>query len=151
MRRIALALAVMAMTGTAAADDKADALATVKAFVDGMNKGDVKGAVAACAAPATVLDDIAPYAWQGPTACADWAADFDADAKRQGLVPGDVTLSKPRIAEVSGDRAYLVLPAQSVKTVKGKKHTEKGATFTVALQKQAGAWKITAWTWSRGG
>jgi hypothetical protein len=151
MRKLALVLVVMTLAGTAVADDKADALGTVKAFIDGFNKGDVKAALATCASPSSVVDEFPPYAWQGPTGCADWAGDFDANAKKEGITPGDVTIAKPRHAEVKGDRAYLVLPAKYAYTLKGKKITQKGATFTVALQKQAGAWKITGWAWSTGG
>jgi hypothetical protein len=150
MRRIAAALAVTLMSGTAVADDRADAVATAQAFVDGFNKGNVKASLATCASPSSVVDEFPPYAWQGPTGCADWATDFDANAKKEGITPGDVTLSKPRHAFVSGDRAYLVFPAKYAYAQKGKKVTQKDATMTVALQKQAGAWKITGWAWSTG-
>lgn len=41
-----------------------------------------------------ILDEFAPYLWQGASACADWANDFDADAKRNGITDGFVKLSK---------------------------------------------------------
>jgi len=70
MRRTLIALAVILASGTAAASDKDDALATVKQFIDGFNKGDEKTALAACASPAFIIDEFPPFAWQGATA---WA------------------------------------------------------------------------------
>ncbi len=150
MLRIAAVLTVMTLAAPAVADDKADAFATVKAFVDGFNKGDVKAALVTCASPSSVVDEFPPYVWQGPTGCADWATDFDANAKKEGITPGDVTLSKPRHVFVSGDRAYVVAPASYAYQVKGKKVLQKGSTMTVGLQKQGGSWKITGWSWSTG-
>jgi hypothetical protein len=49
---------------------------------------------------------------------------------------------------VAGDRAYVVVPANYDYKQKGKKVSEKGATFTAALQKGAAGWRITGWAWS---
>jgi len=150
MRRIAFALVVMTAAGTAAASDKDDAFATVKQFIDGFNKGDVKGALATCASPVSIVDEFPPYAWQGPTACADWASDFEANSKKEGITDEAVTLSKPRHVVVSGDRAYVVVPASYDYKLKGKKKSQKGAVMTVALQKTAAGWRITGWSWATG-
>jgi ketosteroid isomerase-like protein len=144
-----LALAVGLAAGPAAASDQTDAMATVRQFIDGFNKGDVKSAVAACASPVSIVDDFPPYAWQGPTACADWAADFEATAKNEGITDPVVTLQKPRLVDVVGDRAYVVVPASYDYKAKGKKVKESGATFTVALQKLPAGWRITGWAWSK--
>lgn len=134
--------------GAASASDKDDAMAAVRQFVDGFNKGDVKSALAACASPASVVDEFPPYAWQGPTACADWAADFDANARKEGITDPVVTLQKPRHVDVSGDRAYVVVPANYDYKVKGKKAKQSGSIMTAALQKTGAGWRITGWAWS---
>ena len=46
MRRIILALAFVLATGSVAATEKTDVLASVHQFIDGFNKGDVKTALA---------------------------------------------------------------------------------------------------------
>ena len=148
MRRIVIALAVILASGTAAASDKDDALATVKQFIDGFNKGDEKTALAACASPAFIIDEFPPFAWQGATACADWAKDFEANAKKDVITDPVVTLQKPRHVYVAGDRAYVVVPANYDYKQKGKKVSQKGSTLTAALQKGQAGWRITAWTWS---
>ena len=55
----------------------------INQFVNLFNKGDMKGAVATCASPAAVFDEFPPHAWQGRTACADWAKD------KTGFLAGD--------------------------------------------------------------
>ena len=148
MQRIAFALAVILAAGSAAATESADVMATVHQFVDGFNKGDAAAALAACASPAAIVDEFAPYAWQGATACSDWANDFDANAKKNGITDSIVTLAKPRHVDVAGDRAYVVVPADYNYRRNGKKTSQKGSLLTVALQKAPAGWRITGWAWS---
>ena len=151
MRRliVAFAFVFIVAAGSAAASDKLDVMASVHQFIDGFNKGDTKTALAACAAQTSIVDDFPPHAWQGPTACSDWANDFDADAKKQGITDPIVTLGKPWRVDVTGDRAYAVVPAKYTYKQHAKPVTESGAVLTVALQKVAAGWRITGWAWSR--
>ena len=150
MRKLSLVLAVSILTAAPlAADDKKDVMVPVHQFIDGFNKGDVKSAVAACADEASIIDEFPPYEWHGAGACAAWGAAFDADAKKNGITPGAVTLGKPRHVDVTGDHAYVVVPAEYAFTQKGKPVKEAGSTLTVALQKGASGWRITAWAWSK--
>jgi len=68
-------------------------LATVRQFVDGFNKDDAKTMLATCADPTSILDEFSPYEWHGAGACAKWMGDYDADAKKNGITDGVVTLS----------------------------------------------------------
>jgi ketosteroid isomerase-like protein len=144
------ALAIVTLAGPARASEEADAFAPVKQFIDGFNKGDEKAALAACASPAVVIDEFAPFLWQGANACADWAKDFDADAQKNGITDGFVKLAKPRHVYVSGDKAYVVVPTTYDYKRKGKKVSQTGATMAVTLQKGAAGWKITGWAWATG-
>lgn len=148
MKKIALALVIGMAAGTASASDQTDVMATVRQFIDGFNKGDVKSALAACASPVSIVDEFPPYAWQGATACADWAGDFEANAKTSGITDSVVTLQKPRHVDVAGDRAYVVVPANYDYKVKGKKTSQKGSIMAVALQRTAAGWRITGWSWA---
>jgi ketosteroid isomerase-like protein len=152
MKKAALlaALAIVSLAGPARASDEADAVAPIKQFIDGFNKGDAKTALAACASPAVVIDEFAPFLWQGANACADWANDFDADAKKNGITDGFVKLSKPRHVYVSGDRAYVVVPTAYDYKRNGKKVSQTGAVMAVTLQKGSAGWKITGWSWATG-
>lgn len=148
MRRAILVLA-LALAGPAAASDKTDVMAVVNQFLDGFNKGDIKAALATCAPQTAIIDEFAPYVWQGATACSDWAADFDADAKKNGITEPKVVAGKARHVDVVGDRAYVVMPADFKFKLKGKATAEKGSTFTVTLQKLAEGWRITGWAWAK--
>jgi ketosteroid isomerase-like protein len=148
MRRAILVLA-LAVAGPAAASDKTDVMAVVNQFLDGFNKGDTKAALATCAPQTAIIDEFAPYVWQGVTACSDWAADFDADAKKNGITEPKVVAGKPRHVDVVGDRAYVVMPADFKFKLKGKATAEKGSTFTLTLQKLAAGWRITGWAWAK--
>ncbi|MDP9266792.1 MAG: nuclear transport factor 2 family protein [Acidobacteriota bacterium] len=149
MRKVVFALAIVLVAALAAASDKSDAVAAVHQFADGFNQGDVASALATCASPASIVDEFPPYAWQGPKACADWAHDYDADAKKNGITDGKVTLGKPWHVDVSGDRAYVVMPAKYSFKQKGKRATEPASILTVALQKGTAGWRITGWAWSK--
>ena len=43
----------------------------------------VQTALAACASPSSIIDEFPPHAWQGATACADWANDFETFNKKE--------------------------------------------------------------------
>jgi hypothetical protein len=145
---VAVLVAFAWMAWPAAASDRTDALAIARKFVDAIDKGDAKTMLGDCAAQSAVIDDFPPYHWQGAAGCADWASDFDAFAKKNGITDAHVTLGKPRHVEVTGDRAYLVVPGAFSFRQAGKLVTQGGATWTIALQKFAEGWRITAWSWA---
>ena len=93
---------------------------------------------------------MAPHVWQGPTACLDWCRDVLVAGEREDAKGYFVTLAEPRHVDVTGDRAYVVVPATTTFKVHKKQVTQTGSTFTVALQKFANGWRITAWAWSKG-
>jgi len=149
MRTIVAAFAVALAVIPAAASDRTDVVAAVNRFTEGMNKGDTKTALATCANPSSIVDEFPPYGWQGATACTDWANDFDAYNKKSGITDPLVTLGKPRHVDLSGDRAYAVVPATYTYKQNGKKVTESGSLLTAALQKSPAGWIITGWAWSK--
>ena len=145
---VALAFAVLA-AGPVAATDKTDAMVPVNQFIDGFNKGDLKAALAACADQTSIIDEFPPHEWHGAGACAPWANDFGADAKKNGITDGKVTIGSPRHVDVTADRAYIVVPATYAYKQNGKPMKESGSTLTLALQKAAAGWRITGWAWSK--
>jgi hypothetical protein len=148
---MALSLAAFATLATAqtSASVQAAVLAPVHQFVDGFNKGDTKTAVAACADQTSILDEFPPHEWHGTGACAKWIGDFDADARKNGITDGTVTLGNPTHVDVTADRAYVVTPANYAFKLKGKPVTETGSIITLALQKSANGWRITGWSWAK--
>jgi ketosteroid isomerase-like protein len=143
----ALTLAVFAI-GAFAASEKSKVMAPIQQFADGLNTGDVKSAVAACTDDMCIIDEVAPHEWHGAGACSKWLTDFDADAKKNGITDTHVQLKKPRHVDVTGDRAYVVVPADYTYKQHGKRMKEKGL-LTIALQKTDAVWLVSGWAWSK--
>jgi hypothetical protein len=150
MRSIFFAFAIGVLAaGQVVASDEKDVMVPVHQFVDGFNKGDTKTAVAACADQTSIIDEFPPHEWHGAGACANWATDFDNDARKHGITDGTVTLGKPRHIDINGDRAYVVAPSSYTFKKNGKLVKETGSMFTFALQKGPAGWRITGWAWSK--
>jgi hypothetical protein len=155
MQKIILALVVATLAvgqtgmGQTALSEKKEVMAIVHQFVDGFNKGDTKAATSACADQASIIDDFPPHEWHGEGACLNWMNDYDADAKKNEITDGIVTLGKPRHIDITADRAYVVAPANYAYKKKGKPVDENGSIFTLALHKGASGWRITGWAWAK--
>jgi len=132
-----------------AGSDKAPVIAPVRQIVDAFNKGDTKTAAAVCADQTSIIDEFPPHEWHGPGGCAKWMADYDADAKKNRITDGVVTLGTPKHVDITADRAYVVVPADYAYKQKGKAVKETGSLLTVALQKGAAGWRITGWSWTK--
>lgn len=149
MQKIFIALAIAVLAAGSAAAQKAGVMAAVNQFVDGFNKGDTKTAVAACAEQTSIIDEFPPHEWHGVGACSNCANDYDADAKKNRITDGVVTLGKPKYIDVTGDRAYVVIPSNYIFKKKGKLVKEIGSMFTFALQEGDVGWRITGWSWAK--
>lgn len=151
MRKLTIAVVlVMILSGLAVAADSPDQAAvmkTVNQFVDGFNKSDIKTMLATCGHPTAIIDDFAPHAWQS---CSLWWNDYLAWAKQVGATDGTVTLGSPKHVDVTGEHAYVVVPATFAYKANGKPMKQDGATWTLVLQKGSAGWRITAWTWTEG-
>ena len=145
---LTLAAAVLAAAPGIRAQ-QTDVMQPIHQFVEGFNKGDVASALAACAEQTSIIDEFPPHEWHGAGACATWANAYDADARARGVTDGVVALGTPRHVDVTGDRAYVVIPATYRYKQKGKPVTETGSLLTVALQKGATGWRMTAWAWTK--
>jgi ketosteroid isomerase-like protein len=139
----------VALHGVPASPDSAAIMAVVHQFVDAFNQGDTTAAVAACAKKASVIDEFPPYTWRGDGGCAEWLRDYDADARKNGITDGVVTLAAPRHVDISADHAYVVIPADYAFKARGKAVKETHSILTVVLRKGAAGWRITAWSWAK--
>jgi hypothetical protein len=127
-----------------------DALSTVHRYIDAFNDGDMKGMAAAFAVPGSILDGMAPHLWHGPTAAEDWYRDVLIHIKEDGASDFVVSLEQPLHMDVTGDAAYVVVPATMKFKVHGKQITQSGAVYTIALRRVSGSWRIAAWAWAKG-
>ena len=151
MRNLALGAVVWcfmsAAAGAATADDQV--MAPIQKFIDSFNKGDIVAAAAthAAAADLAIIDEVSPHLWQGPQAFQAWSADLDKDAKKRGITDQAVTIGAPTREEISGDRAYVVVPAVYTFKERGVVMRES-AQFAIVLRKGAGGWLIHGWAWT---
>ena len=127
-----------------------DPLTTVQQYIDAFNKGDAEAMSAAFASPASILDGMAPHLWLGPTASQDWYRDVLIEGEQHGAADYFVTVEEPLHNNITGDSAYVVVPATMTFKVQGQTVTQTGAKFTVALRKLAEGWRIAAWAWAKG-
>src|SRR6185503_8737801 len=114
-----------------------------------LNKGDIKTMMAACAEQTSIIDEFPPHEWHGVDACTNWANDYNADSQKNGITNGALKLGLPRHIDIAGDNAYVVVPANYTFKQKGKLLREIRATFTIALHKGEGGWRMTGWSWSK--
>ena len=143
------ALAILVSSAAHAAAPAAEVMAPIKQFADGRDKGDMKSAAAAYAAEISIIDEFPPYHWMGAGAFQAWGADFGADAQKHGMTDPKLTLGKPSRTDVSGDRAYVVMPVTFSYKDHGHPMTEP-AQMTFALQGGPGGWKISGWAFGGG-
>ena len=127
-----------------------DPLAAVQQYIDAFNKGDREGMVAAFSIPGAILDGMAPHLWVGPTAAQDWYRDVLIEGEQHGASDYFVTLGEPLHNNITGDSAYVVVPATMKFKVQSQEILQTGAMFTVALRKLAEGWRIAAWAWAKG-
>lgn len=144
----ALSLAALAFAAPLGAAQNPGVMVPVNLFVDGFNRGDAKIAASACAPSASIIDDFPPHQWQGANACANWFAAYNAMARKSGISDGVVTLGHPWHVDVTGDRAYVILPANFTFKQHGKAQNDNGSVFTVVLSKLPEGWRITGWAWA---
>ncbi|MBO9517494.1 MAG: nuclear transport factor 2 family protein [Porphyrobacter sp.] len=127
-----------------------DPLATVQRYVDAFNVGDLAGMVACFAIEGSILDGMAPHLWLGGSAPSDWYRDVLEEGEHLGAGGYFATLGEPAHNVVTGDAAYLVVPAAMTFDLRGQRITQTGATFTFALKQEGGEWRIAAWAWAKG-
>ena len=66
-------------------------------------------------------------------------------------LPGfHITLDEPRHVDVTGDFAYVVVPATVTFDLGDREITQTGSLFTVALRKVDTDWRLSAWAWTKG-
>jgi hypothetical protein len=127
-----------------------DPLAAVQKYIDAFNRGDDEGMSAMFSLPGSILDGMPPHLWLGPTASQDWYRDVLIEGEQHGASQYFVTLGECLHHNITGDSAYVVVPATMTFKVQGQQVTQVGATFTVALRKLAEGWRIAAWAWAKG-
>ena len=87
-----------------------------------------------------------PHVWAGPDAFERWSKALEAADQAAGITDDLETNGKPTRVIVNADRGYVVLPAHYTFKQKGAAMREE-AQIVYTLQKGAGGWLITGWSW----
>jgi ketosteroid isomerase-like protein len=125
-----------------------DPMAAITRFTDAVNRSDMAGALSHLGPSPTLVDDLAPYRWQGPGAGGAWMAAMGANAQAKGMTVINMRLGKASRIEVEGDRAYAVVPGVLTYTLKDGHQEHADGVLTFTLQHAADGWKIDALTWT---
>ena len=146
LRLALLAAGLAAVPAIAAAADSGPA-ATVNAFLEAFNHGDIKGAQATNADDVVIIDEVPPHVWRGPGAFQAWVGDLTKAAQATGQTEEKVTMNRTIRTQVDGDTGYAVVAVTFTYRLHGRRTIEP-AEMAVALAKRDGAWKITGWAWA---
>ena len=125
-------------------------MAAVRHYIDSFNKGDIAAMAAACDTPMSILDGMAPHVWHGLTASQDWYRDVLKEGAHQGASDYLVELGEPWHVAVTGDRAYVAVPATMAFTLKSKRMKQSGSVYVVALRQVGSNWRLMSWAWAKG-
>lgn len=125
-------------------------LAAVRQYIDAFNAGDAEAMAAGFTASGSILDGMAPHLWLGPTVARDWYHDVLVEGEKHKASGYFVTVGEPTHDDITGDNAYVVVPATMEFDVGGQHVTQTGAFFNVALRHVDDGWRIAAWAWTKG-
>ena len=140
-------IACVVMAAAAGGTEKADPGATVHRFIDAFNKGDIETAEATHAPDVAIVDEVAPYQWQGHGAFKAWLDDLTKHDTANGVTDGNVKLGNTIRQEVTGDHAYVVVASEYTFKQKGVAMKEP-SQMTFALRNGRDGWRIVAWTFA---
>jgi Domain of unknown function (DUF4440) len=98
-------------------------------------------------APTAIVDEFPQFHWTGPNANDEWFAAFKQMSATEGVSGMVIHLGNPSELDINGDKGYAVFPTVLTFNVKGKPTREPG-NFVFAVDKSAGAWRITSWAWA---
>lgn len=132
-------------------EDLSGPSAAVRRYVDAFNSGDEDGLAACFTDPGFILDGMAPHVFSGPSATRDWYRHALAVSEPRGITDFHMTFGTPSHNATVGDVAYFAAPATLSFKVGGQPTDQGGATFTAALRRVEGHWRIQAWAWTKGG
>lgn len=97
--------------------------------------------------PIAIVDEFAPYHWEGANANADWFAGLQKDNTASGVTDMALKLDAASQLMANGKRAYAVFPTTITSKHHGKANAEHGG-FAFTLQKANDAWQIVSWAWA---
>jgi ketosteroid isomerase-like protein len=116
-------------------------------FVEAVNQGDMTSALASLTGDVTIVEDIAPYRWQGPGAGAEWMAAMAGNAEAAGMAGIVMEIGEPGRVEAEREQGYAVVPG--ILSLHGAEATLRAeGTLVFSLRREEGGWLISAFAWA---
>jgi hypothetical protein len=145
---ILLCVAAMPIAPALASDDS-EIISRMQQTIDAGNKNDNAALIGNFMSSITIVDDLAPYAFEGDAAQAisSWYKAYGADSERNGVTDFSMKLLEAKHLHVEGDQAYIAVPA----IYSFKEHGKPGRTtgvITATLEKINNKWLIKTWSWT---
>jgi ketosteroid isomerase-like protein len=128
-------------------DSSADIASTVSTFVDEVNSGRIEAALARFTHDVTIIEDLAPYRWQGRDAGSQWLTAMAANAERLEVTAVVMDLGMAQRIEVEGATGYAIFDGTVLLKAADKTLREAGL-LTFALERHSDQWLISALTWT---
>lgn len=128
-------------------DSSADISNTVSTFVDEVNSGMIEAALARFTHDVTIVEDLAPYRWQGQDAGSEWLTAMAANAERLEVTAVVMDLGMAQRIEVEGATGYAIFDGTVLLKTADQTLRESGL-LTIALELHSDQWLISAMTWT---
>ena len=93
----------------------------------------------------TIIENFAPYIFQGPGAVQRWAELFKTHAT--GLANLQVSFGEAHDFSVDGELAYFSLPTTWTGSTKGRKFSEDGG-WAFVLARHGAGWRVQNYGWA---
>lgn len=96
-------------------------------------------------ADVTIIENFAPYVFEGPDAVQKWASGFRQHAL--GLAELQQTFGPPQDFSMDEDLAYLSLPTNWTGTSNGRRFSEDGG-WAFVLVRHGNEWRVQNYGWA---
>ena len=93
----------------------------------------------------TIIDNFAPYRFDGPNAVDRWTSGMRAH--REATADLHHSFGAPQDYSRTDDRIFLSLPTTWIGTYRGRPFTETGG-WAFVLQQQNNGWRVLSYGWS---
>ena len=115
----------------------------VARFIETLDAADIDGVFAD--RDVTIIENFAPYRFDGPRSVDDWAAGMRAH--REATTDLHHSFGAPQDYSASGDRAFFALPTKWTGTFRGTAFVETGG-WAFVLTKQSNGWRVQSYGWA---
>lgn len=119
---------------------------SIAEFVDAVNRGDRDAALARLTDDVSIIEDLAPYRWQGPSAGSEWLDAMAENARRNAITSISMNLRNATRVEVEGQYAYAII--EGVLTYGGGFPRQADGLLTFAMIKQDSRWMVRSFAWT---